>query len=96
MRISLSFVLLFTASVAFAPGVAHAQTVTATATVQAPANSKCPLADRGKTKQFTGQGCTKGACTSARQSAVAQLKGEVDKSCDNFVKANKTCVKHNC
>ncbi len=96
MRASLLFAVLFATSAAFAPGAARAQTVTATARVVAPQNSQCPLVDRTKTRQFTGQGCKKKACNSARQTAIAQLRGDVDGTCDNFLRADSTCVKNGC
>jgi hypothetical protein len=96
MRTSLLLALLFATSAAFAPGAARAQTVTAIARVVAPQDSKCPQVDRTKTVQFTGQGCTDKACNSARQTAIAQLKGDVDSACDNFVRADPTCVKNGC
>ena len=96
MRASLLLAVLFATSAAFAPGAARAQTVTATARVVAPQDSKCPLVDRTKTRQFTGQGCTEKACNSARQTAIAQLRGDVDGACDNFIRADSTCVKNGC
>ena len=96
MRIFPLLVLVFASSAAFAPGAAHAQSVTATARVQAPPDSKCPLDDRSKTAMVTFNGCTDKACNAARQSAIANLRGQVADSCANFVRADSQCVKNGC
>ena len=82
--------LLIASFLAVAPTVAFAQTQTATARLVNP-GGKCPMADWGKTAQFTGQGCKPQACNS-----FARLRGQVDTACDKFVRADSTCAKHNC
>lgn len=106
MRTHALIVLMFASSLACAAGSQEGSAAkaevplvgrsTATAHVQAPVDSKCPKADRGKTASFTTDGCTDAACNSARQTAIARLRGDVDKKCDNFLRADSTCVKHGC
>jgi len=96
MRISLLLALVFVSSAAIAPGAARAQSVTATARVQAPLDSKCPEEDRGKTATATFDGCSDKACNAARQSAIAKLRGQVADTCANFVRADSECVKNGC
>ncbi|HEY0232146.1 MAG TPA: hypothetical protein VGC55_12910 [Dokdonella sp.] len=69
---------------------------TATARVKAPGDSQCPVADRNKTANVTMDGCTSGACNSARQSSIAKLRGQVATTCDNFIRADSQCVKTGC
>jgi hypothetical protein len=106
MRTHALFVLMFASSLACAAASQEGSDAkvdapqvgrsTATARVQAPVDSKCPNADRGKTASFTTDGCTERACNSARQTAIAHLRGEVDKKCDNYLRADSECVKHGC
>jgi hypothetical protein len=96
MRIVKPALLLAIASVlAVASTVAVAQTQTATARLVNP-GGKCPKGEWNKTAQFTGQGCTPAACNSARQTALARLRGIVDKPCDTFARADGQCFKHGC
>jgi hypothetical protein len=90
-----SLLIVIASFLAVAPTVAFAQTQTATARLVNP-GGKCPKGEWNKTAQFTGQGCTPAACNSARQTAIARLRGQVDKPCDTFVRADGTCVKHGC
>ena len=96
MRNFLVLALVFTASAAFAPGAARAQSQTATARVLAPKDSKCPEEDRGKTATATFNGCTDQACNAARQSAIANLRGQVANTCANFIRADSQCAKNGC
>jgi hypothetical protein len=96
MRISLLLAFVFASSAAFVPDAARAQSQTATARVQAPADSKCPIGDRSKTATATFDGCTGKACNAARQSAIAKLRGDVDNTCANFIRADSQCTKSGC
>ncbi len=96
MRICLLLALVFASSAAFVPSAARAQSQTATARVQAPQDSKCPVEDRSKTATAIFDGCTDKACNAARQSAIAKLRGEVENTCANFIRADSQCAKSGC
>jgi len=106
MRTHALLVLMFASSLACAAGSQEGSAAkadapqvgrsTATARVKAPVDSKCPTEDRGKTADVTMDGCTAAACNAARQSAIAKLRGDVAKTCDNFIRADSTCVKVGC
>lgn len=95
MRILLSSMTITVLLSVVPTAVATAGTVTATAKLVNP-GGKCPVGDHNKTAKFTGQGCTKGACTSAKQTAMARLKAEVDAACDTFIRAPGDCVRSGC
>jgi hypothetical protein len=96
MRIIKAAPLVVVASLlALAPTPSFAQTQTATARLVNP-GGRCPQSDWGKTAQFTGQGCTPQACNSFRQTAIARLRSQVDRTCETFIRADSQCVKHNC